>query len=461
MHGARQLIALVLIAAACAQPPAPAPVETKVEGPRAPIRTDRESYAMRDVRLTIVATYTAPRAAYITNCNGAQPMGLQRFVNGQWVNAWVAALNGCFSEPIALQPGGQHTATLTILPGAGAITHPLETGLYRVAWYGVLASYDPRKPPHTDELPLEDRVSAPFRIEVTQQPAATTPPPPPSAQRGAEVTVSGTVLNASGHRIAHADVVAHAADDLCHAFSIHVGAHTDGNGEYAATVPMDVTCVVIDARSGGTSRQVAQSVTGRRARIDVRLPRAEPLSAAEQHQLVRLLAEAISDPSRSRAELQPYILHGPEALRVAIDHYRILLGDHVVATGMELRGANGRTSRVDITQKDLVRLHSPLLDYGFRGERFMSVYLRTIASGDAVRLSQVLNPDDIDVPVERAQEIIDDYRRRYRDVVSIRAEFVDYDETRHVLRWRLRGANGITETIDLGFGDGLIGIRER
>ena len=438
-NGLRALIAL-LIAAACTKAPEPA-------APRAPISTDRNAYVMRDGTLTIIATFTAPRTAYITNCNGAQPMGLQRLVSGQWVNAWVAELNGCFSAPIALQRGQQHTAPLRIAPGAGAITHAIESGTYRVAWYGVLASYEPRTPP-TNELPLEERVSAPFRIDV-HAPGA-----------GPNITVSGLVLDARGHRVAHAAVVVHAADDLCHHFAIHTATRTNQSGEYVALLPKTADkCVLVDARSGGSSRSNASRITGEKVRVDIRLARAERLTPAEAHRLVRLLAEAINDPAKERWELAQFVLHGPEALRVAIDHYRILLGHPVTANGMELRGANGRTSKIEIIQEDLVRIHSPLLDYGFRGEHFMRAYLRTIAAGDAERLSRVLNPDDIDVPVERAQAIIDDYRRRYRDVAAIRAEFADYDETRHVLRWRLRG-DGVTETIDLGFGDGLIGIRE-
>jgi hypothetical protein len=122
-----------------------------------------------------------------------------------------------------------------------------------------------------------------------------------------------------------------------------------------------------------------------------------------------------------------------------------------------------RVSRVDVYQEQLIRLHSPVLDYGFRSERFINAYLRAISSGDAVRLSRVLNPDDIDFPVERAREMIVAYRQRYRDTATIRAELVDVDERRHIIRWRLRGAGPtgeeVTEIIELGFGDGLIGIR--
>ena len=93
----------------------------------------------------------------------------------------------------------------------------------------------------------------------------------------------------------------------------------------------------------------------------------------------------------------------------------------------------------------------------------MQAYLDAIADGDAERLARVLNPDDVDFPVPRARERIAAYRKRYGDVGAIRAEFVGVDERKNVLRWRLRGRGPlreeVTEPIDLGFGDGLIGIR--
>jgi hypothetical protein len=93
----------------------------------------------------------------------------------------------------------------------------------------------------------------------------------------------------------------------------------------------------------------------------------------------------------------------------------------------------------------------------------MKAYLGAIADGDAERLARVLNPDDVDFPVPRAQERIADYRRRYRDLRAVRAEFAGVDERKNVLRWRLRGRDPqgqeVIEPIDLAFGDGLIGIR--
>jgi hypothetical protein len=259
---------------------------------------------------------------------------------------------------------------------------------------------------------------------------------------------------------------------------------SDESGEFLAVAEVGVTpsftgCVNVEARSGGASgvatSPVEFSTASPRIRVDVRLEPSHPLTAAEAERLVRLLASAINDPPQTSEELSLYILHGPEALRVALEQYRMLLG-RVTSVGLvpseifdprrftfELRTAGERVSHVDVYQENLIRLHSPLLDYGFRSARFINNYLRAISSGDAVRLSQVLNPDDIDFPIERAREMIVAYRQRYRDTASIRAEFVDVDERRHLIRWRLHGTgpNGdeVTEMIELGFGDGLIGIR--
>jgi len=293
-------------------------------------------------------------------------------------------------------------------------------------------------------------------------PPASTPPPPPPKRDVPSAHVSGRVTSASGFGIAHADVLVRLADAACRPTETFVGAVTDDNGEYLAVVEGAGECVVVEAKSGGAAGTATQMWGGlqpaEKVRVDVRLARAPALTDVEAERLVRLLADAINgEPSE---ELNRYILHGPEALRVALGQYRTLLGGRVTSVRRVagFRYALNGTSHVDVHQEDLIRLHSPLLDYGFRAERFMSLYLRAIATGDAEMLARVLNPDDVDLPVPRAREIIEDYRRRYRDVAAIRAEFAGVDEQRNVLLWRLRG-DGVTEPIELRFGDGLIGVR--
>jgi hypothetical protein len=219
-----------------------------------------------------------------------------------------------------------------------------------------------------------------------------------------------------------------------------------------------------NARGFGPELPLEQRVS---APITIEVPPLTELTTSQAERLVRLLAEAINDPARDPTDLAPYILHGPEALRAALVQYRTDLGKvanvrHVKEFIFELQGTKG-TSLVEAHREDRVRIHSALLDYAFRAERFMKAYLDAIADGDAERLARVLNPDDVDFPVPRAREKITAYRKRYRDLRAIRAEFVDADEAKNVLRWRLRGpgpdGREVTETIDLGFGDGLIGIR--
>lgn len=145
--------ALLVVLAACT---------TTVE---APIRTDRSAYIVGSGQfgpeLKIISMLRAPadRAVHIANCSGAIAPGLQRRVNDTWVDAWIAATDACASAPIVIPPGGTHTAELLIRPGAGAVTYPrpnsdaLESGTYRVVWHGT-------------DIPLEQRVSAPFTIEA-------------------------------------------------------------------------------------------------------------------------------------------------------------------------------------------------------------------------------------------------------------------------------------------------------
>ncbi len=220
----------------------------------------------------------------------------------------------------------------------------------------------------------------------------------------------------------------------------------------------------VDANGRGPELPLEQRVS---APITIEVPPLTELTVAEAERLVRLLADAINDPARDPSELVPYVLHGPEALRVALVQYRTAFGTvgnvrRVKEFIFELQGAKG-TSLVEAHREDRIRIHSALLDYGFRAERFMKAYLGAIADGDAERLARVLNPDDVDFPVPRAQEKIADYRKRYHDLRAVRAEFVGVDERKNVLRWRLRGRDHqgqeVLEPIDLGFGDGLIGIR--
>lgn len=282
-----------------------------------------------------------------------------------------------------------------------------------------------------------------------------TPPPPPEARNVPTIRVAGVVVGSDGHRVMFANVLVKACNGG------EAGAITNENGEFDVTVE-GADCVSVEARSGGASGSAQAPATAAGATL-VRLSAPRPLTSAEAERLVKLLAAAINDPANNGGgELAEYILHGPEALRVALEQYRQVLGTVTRATSTSLHGSTGRTLNVDVHQEALTRIHSSLLDYGFRSARFVNAYLRAIASGDAELLARVLNPDDVDFPVPRAREMIAAYRQRYRPAAAIGAEFVDVDDSRATITWRLRGedpnGNPIAETLTLRHGDGLIGL---
>jgi len=150
----------------------PAPHVKTVSTPSAPIRTDRSSYALtngpKGPEATIVATLRAPadRTLYIMNCNGATGITLQRKVGEAWEWAWLITMSACVSPPIVVPSGGEHTAQIRLHeePGAVMPRRRIESGTYRVVWTGVLTSFDANAQGWGPELPLEERVSAPFTI---------------------------------------------------------------------------------------------------------------------------------------------------------------------------------------------------------------------------------------------------------------------------------------------------------
>lgn len=186
----RNLLLPVLLVVACTgrdELPAPGAAERigptaqipKPDAPQAPIRTDRPWYVLtegpRVPEATIIATLTAPadQTLYILNCNGASSATLQRRVNDEWVFAWVVAMNACLSPPIIVPPGEEHTASIYVHEHSGGVLQPrgarmIESGTYRVAWTGVLTSFEADEGGFGPELPLEQRVSAPFTIEVPE-----------------------------------------------------------------------------------------------------------------------------------------------------------------------------------------------------------------------------------------------------------------------------------------------------
>ena len=170
---------VTLLAVAC-RPPAEmpsAPPPSKTAALNAPIQTDKDryhfEYGFYGPEVIIASTFTAPKdqTVYLMNCNGAISSGLQRLVQGAWITAWGEVTNSCLSEPIVIAPGQRRSHSITLRPGVGATVYPpesdlIEAGTYRVTWHAMLTSFDIQARPMGPELPLEQRVSAPFVIEA-------------------------------------------------------------------------------------------------------------------------------------------------------------------------------------------------------------------------------------------------------------------------------------------------------
>jgi hypothetical protein len=169
------LLGLPLACTAPEQTPRPT-IEPVPKPPDSAIKTDQSRYAFRygsyGPEVVIVTTFQPKeQTAYVINCNGAISTGLQRLVGGAWLNAWGAATNACLSQPIVIAPGEQHTDSITIVPGAGAVIYPrdrreiIEPGTYRAIWHNVLTSFDMNARPFGEDMPVGQRVSAPFVID--------------------------------------------------------------------------------------------------------------------------------------------------------------------------------------------------------------------------------------------------------------------------------------------------------
>jgi hypothetical protein len=176
-----------------AQPTPPRAPERPAVVQRGPVVTDRALYVMQEgpfgPETTIVSTYTAPanHDVYLLNCNGAFSVGLQRPKGDGWEHVWAPGMNACMSPPIVIGAGQSRQATIVVDSGADAAVSSrrtetkIATGTYRVVWHGLLGSFDPNASPPGRDLPLEQRVSAPFVIEAAPpfdplRPSPATPP---------------------------------------------------------------------------------------------------------------------------------------------------------------------------------------------------------------------------------------------------------------------------------------------
>lgn len=217
-------IAFALLLGACkpdevaVQPqpaPAPAPKPKPAAKPAAPVTTDRELYTMEEgpfgSQTQIVATYTAPanQDIYLINCNGQTAVGLQRPVGDRWEHVWAPGMNACMSAPIVIRAGQSRTTIIDVesgidVPVTTRMTDmKVESGTYRVIWHGLLGSYKANASPPGENLPVEQSVSAPFRIvgAPPRDPLKPSPATPPREVQSVEPAHGARVTNDARVRV--------------------------------------------------------------------------------------------------------------------------------------------------------------------------------------------------------------------------------------------------------------------
>lgn len=172
--------ALALLAAGCGVLEAlPFTPDRDVSPGDPPIRTHREAYALEatptSYRVEVTATYTnrTGGTVYLQKCGHTPPaFMLQKEVGGEWVDAWRQACALVLVPPVEIAPGESYTTTALVhaarTPNAFPRFEVEEVpGTYRLVFH-MLRTWDPdgSSPGLGEPLPLEARVSNPFRLTL-------------------------------------------------------------------------------------------------------------------------------------------------------------------------------------------------------------------------------------------------------------------------------------------------------
>jgi len=143
-----------------------------------PFQTDQLGYILVSTldglegEIPYVFTNPTQSPVYIVNCNGFTSLALEKRVGEQWVKAWEPVMEACLSEPIVVQPEQEYRAVIYVFAA-----HPANDidpkflvdsvpGVYRLVWHSILQNYDPDTYPFGEALPLEQRISNHFRLDV-------------------------------------------------------------------------------------------------------------------------------------------------------------------------------------------------------------------------------------------------------------------------------------------------------
>jgi hypothetical protein len=315
-----------------------------------------------------------------------------------------------------------------------------------------------------------------------------TPPlsPPPLPERNPNIAqVSGRVVDRTGLGVDGAWVEAWAAGADCAVQGGSVRTVSDAGGNFSLAVergvgPDESGCVILEARAGGASgraeRPVIYSSTsgdpGREVEIRLTLGEPPPLDQGAGERVIGLLDRSMRGDHDAMRELDLYIrgdlgrvgeiVNAHSSWLRGIRAIELIESEEGRRLRWRLRGLQDRTVTITLVRNGLLELHGPLVDYGDRGAAFVRRILDVAHQGDADRMARLLDPDDLPVPREAAQHLIDRLRAKF-DLPRATVVLAGVDELGNALRYSVRGPSRTgeqsEEILEVGFGDGLVALR--
>ncbi len=109
---------------------------------------------------------------FIPTCSGGIGLALQMDQAGQWVHVWSPTHTLCLGPPIVIEPGEVYQRILNVVGclgrncGSRLVLPPNPSTPIRILWLDALSSYDEDKRPFGKPIPLEERFSNRFTLQV-------------------------------------------------------------------------------------------------------------------------------------------------------------------------------------------------------------------------------------------------------------------------------------------------------
>ena len=110
---------------------------------------------------------------YVTqDCLGSIRVGMQMQEDGEWEGVLGQVLVLCDGPPIVIEPDEVYETALNVTAcmvgncSPKIRLSPNASTPYRIVWFEALSSHDPNQNPHGELIPLEERVSNRFTLQV-------------------------------------------------------------------------------------------------------------------------------------------------------------------------------------------------------------------------------------------------------------------------------------------------------